>query len=140
MNKKANTSNRENEEICCPKFDPASWDGKLLKWNKKMFIQDKVFTFFYMPVNFGSVITKIMKKMEAAGAKSKSWLSLSDHTSKWNMDIYVEVDRKVPGAENVGLSGDFYSKVYEGNFADTSKWCQDFEHTMKAKGIIVKNG
>ena len=43
-----------NHELeCCPKFNPEPWDGKTLEWKDKLFIKDKVFTFFYMPVNFG---------------------------------------------------------------------------------------
>ncbi len=91
-----------------------------------------------MPVNFGSVIKKIMKRMDAVGAKLHAWVSLSDHTSKWNMDLYVAVDREVPGAENVGLSGMFFSKVYEGDFKETGKWCKDFESIVKDKGMNVK--
>jgi len=132
-----NTMNNQNQE-CCPKFDPTPWDGKILKWNNKKFIKDKVFTVFYMPVNFGSVIKRIMKKMDAAGAKSDAWISLSDHTSKWNMDLYIAVDKKVPGVENVSLSGNFFSKVYEGSFKDTGKWCKDFEKSVKNKKMDVK--
>ncbi len=47
--------NNQNQE-CCPKCDPAPWDGKVLEWDNKKFIKDTVITIFYMPVNFGSVI------------------------------------------------------------------------------------
>jgi hypothetical protein len=122
---------------CCPKFDPAPWDGKLFTWDKKKFIKDKVFTIFYIPINFGSVIRRMTAKMDAVGAKSSEWMGLSDHTSKWNMDIYVSVDREVPGAENVTLSGKFLSKVYEGDFRETGTWCKDFEAYGKAKNLKV---
>ncbi|MEI7502865.1 MAG: hydrolase, partial [Paludibacter sp.] len=60
---------------------------------------------------------------------------LSDHTSAWNMDLYLAVDKEIPGTENVKLSGTFYSKVYEGPFKETDKWVKDFERTTKEKGI-----
>ena len=41
---------------CCPKFDPAPWDGKVFEWKDKKFIKDHVSTIFYMPLNFGGVI------------------------------------------------------------------------------------
>ena len=65
-------------------------------------------------------------------------LCLSDHTSKWNMDVYFAVDRKIPGAKNATLSGTFYSKVYEGPFKDTGRWCKDYEDLVKAKGLNIK--
>jgi len=73
------------KQICCPRFDPAPWDGKTLEWKDKKFIQDKVFTLFHMPVNFGTVVKRMMAKIEKAGAKTPDGMGLSDHTSLWNM-------------------------------------------------------
>lgn len=126
------------EKICCPKFDPALWDGKVIEWNNKKFIKGKVFTLFYMPINFGSVITRMMKKVEAAGSQVPEYLCLSDHTSKWNMDIYLAVDKEIPDAENVTLGGKFLSKVYEGPFKDTEKWCEDFKNYAKSQNAEIK--
>ncbi len=111
----------KNQE-CCPKFDPTPWDGKIIQWSNKKFIKDKVFTLFYMPINFGAVITKLNEKVKKSNASTPNWLCLSDHTSKWNMDIYLEVDKEIQDAENITLSGKFISKVYEGNFKETKKW------------------
>jgi hypothetical protein len=127
----------QNEE-CCPKFDPAPWDGKVLEWENKKFIKGKVFTLFFMPVNFGSVIVKLMAKVKDAGAGTPENLCLSDHTSKWNMDLYLAVDKEIPGAENATLSGRFFSKVYEGDFKETGKWCRDFENIAKEKGMKIE--
>lgn len=120
---------------CCPKFDPTLWDDKVFEWDNKKFIKDKVFTLFFVPINFGSVITRMMTKIDRAGAKAEDWMGLSDHTSKWNMDLYVAVDREISDAENVTLSGKFFSKVYEGNFKDTGKWRKDFADCVKSKNM-----
>jgi hypothetical protein len=56
----------------------------------------------------------------------------------WNMDLYLAVDREIPGAENVTLTGKFLSKVYEGAFKDTGKWCKDFADFAKNKGKEIK--
>ena len=91
-----------------------------------------------MPLNFGSVMKRMDKKVRAANANVPEWLCLADHTSKWNMDVYLAVDKTVANAENTTLSGNFYSKVYEGNFKDTGNWHKDFENTLKTKGINNK--
>jgi hypothetical protein len=127
-----------SDAVCCPKFDPQPWDDKLFEWNNKKFIKDSVFTLFYMPVNFGKVMRRLDRKVREAGAEMMDSLSLSDHTSKWNMDIYLAVDREVPGAANTTLSGKFYGKVYEGPFRDTGKWSKDFEAIAKSKGYGIK--
>lgn len=126
------------KETCCPKFDPTPWNEKDFEWNNKRFIKGKVFTLFYMPMNFGTVIKRMMRKIQNAGAKTPDWMGLSDHTSKWNMDLYVAVDREIPGAENTTLSGRFVSKVYEGPYKDTGKWCKDFEDFVKNKNLDIK--
>lgn len=123
---------------CCPKFKPEPWDGKIVEWSNKKFIKDKVFTLFYMPINFGQVITRLTKKVDAAGVEVPEYLCLSDHTSKWNMDLYLAVDKEVAGAENVTLSGRFLSKVYEGDFKETGNWMKDFASYAKGEGFEVK--
>lgn len=87
-----------------------------------------------MPVNFGAVMTRMQKKVEAVGAEMPDYLCLSDHTSMWKMDTYLAVNKEVPGAENVGLSGKYFSKVYEGDFSKTGEWMKDFETQLKTKG------
>ncbi len=126
------------EEECCPKFNPKKWENKIFNWKNKRFIKDKVLTFFYIPLNFGRVITRMMKKVELANAKCKDWLMLSDHTSKWNMDIYLAVNKKIPGVKNTTLSGKFLTKVYEGDFKETGKWCKEFEAYVKRKKLVVE--
>jgi hypothetical protein len=130
------TQSQEQYE-CCPPFDPTPWDGKLFEWENKMFIRDKVFTLFYFPINFGKVIIRLMTKMQAAGAESPGWLCLSDHKSRWRMDLYLAVDKNVPEAENVSLSGKFLCKTYEGPYKDTAKWCADFKTFAMKKGFSI---
>lgn len=119
---------------CCPPFDPKPWDGKTFEWNNKKFIEDKVCTVFHIPLNFGKVVTRMNAQIEKAGATSPDYMTLSDHTSSWNMNVYMAVDKEVPNADNVTLSGKFLSKVYEGPFRDTGKWCKDFENYAKEQG------
>jgi hypothetical protein len=131
-------SQTDSNSICCPEFDPIPWDGKTFDWNNKQFIKDKVFTLFYMPMNLGSVMKRFDRKVTAAGAIVPDWLCLSDHTSKWNMDLYLAVDKDIPNAESTTITGKFFSKVYEGPFRNTGKWMIDYENLAKSKGLIIK--
>lgn len=124
-------------EICCPPFDPAPWDGAAFEWKERLFVKARVFTLFYMPLNFGRVMRRLDKRIRGAGGTISDNLCLSDHTSKWNMDLYVAVDKEIPGVENVSLSGRFLSKVYEGPYKDTGKWCEDFGRYAKEKGADI---
>jgi hypothetical protein len=127
----------ENIE-CCPKFDPTPWDDTTHTWDGKRFINDRVRTFFFMPLNFGAVMRRVMKILQDTGTSIPENVCLSDHTSRWNMDIYVAVDKEVAGAQNTTLSGTFFSKVYEGDFKNTGAWCKDFEANVKARGLDIR--
>jgi hypothetical protein len=131
-------SNNEKEPECCPPFDHALWDDKLFDWDNKRFIKDRVRTLFYMPLNFGKAMKRIISKAEQEGAIMPDWLCLSDHTSQWNMDLHLAVDKEIPGAENTVMSGKFFSKVYEGPFKDTGKWSREFKEIAKTKGFEIK--
>ncbi len=126
------------EQECCPKIEPSQWDDKTLEWQNKRFVRASVRTLFFMPMNFGGVMRKLDKKVREAGANIQDNLCLADHTSKWNMDLYLAVDKAIPGAENTQISGKFYSKIYEGPFSDTGKWCKEYERIVKNKGMDIK--
>jgi hypothetical protein len=130
--------NRPSTHECCPEFNPAPWDDKAFEWHDKRFIKGHVCTLFYMPIGFGKVIVRLMGLAEKAGAKHPDDICLSDHTSKWNMDLYLAVDKEVPGAENATLNGNYISKVYEGAFKNTGKWCEDFKTFVSQKGYSIK--
>ncbi len=132
------TTQNKNDSTCCPKFDPLPWDDKTFEWTDKKFIRESVFTFFYIPMNFSHVMKKLNEQVTKAGAEIPDWLCLSDHTSRWNMDLYLAVDRVIAGAENLTLTGTFYCKVYEGPFKDTEKWIKEFEAIVKSKGYKQK--
>ncbi len=91
-----------------------------------------------MPLNFGSVITRLMSAIDKSGAHSPKSMCLSDHISKWKMNIYIDVDKKVPGQKNIILSGKYLFKVYEGNFKDTGLWMADFQKTLDKKSVKAK--
>ena len=54
------------------------------------------------------------------------------------MNLYLAVDKEVTDAENMTLTGKYFSKVYEGPFRDTKKWHEDFVKSLKEKGLQWK--
>lgn len=126
------------EEECCPEFDPEPWDGKVLEWENKRFVKSRIFTLFYIPVNFAGVMKRLDGNVKKAGARMPDRLCLFDHTSKWNMDVYLAVDREIPDTENTTLSGRFLSRVYEGPYKDTKKWCADFSQYAMEQGLEIR--
>jgi hypothetical protein len=37
-----NTSSDVNDTGCCPKFDPTPWHEKIIEWDNKLFVKDRV--------------------------------------------------------------------------------------------------
>ena len=130
-------TNKTNDE-CCPKLDPAIWNKKEFEWKDKKFIKDSVFTLFYMPLNFGAVMTRSIKKISDAGGKLIDGLILSEHVSMWKMNVYLAVDKKIPYAENTTISGKFVSKVYEGEYKETGNWMKDFENYIRSRKLSIE--
>lgn len=130
------TSSNEPTQ-CCPPFLPDPWHDHTFDWSNKPFIRASVCTLFYMPLNFGGAIKRLTAITGKAGAATPDWLCLADHTSKWNMDLYLAVDKPVAGADNHSLSGRFYSRVYDGPFKDIGKWTDDFKKQALQKGLNI---
>jgi len=126
-----------NSAGCCPPFDPSPWQNRLVEWNNRRFVRDRVFCLFYMPITFGRVIRRLDAAIRNAHATILDNMGLSDHTSKWNMDLYLAVDREIPGLNNLTLSGRFFCNVYDGPFSQTAQWCKEFSAAAAAAGHTV---
>jgi hypothetical protein len=58
-------SEKDNAE-CCPRFNPDPWDKKIITWEKKLFLQDRVISLFHIPLNYGAVRVRTDKAIRAA--------------------------------------------------------------------------
>jgi hypothetical protein len=130
--------NAQNETGCCPRFDPGLWDGKEVTWNDKLFVKDHVTKLFHIPLNFGQVITRNIKKIDSQKAREAPPLVLSDEISPCGSDMYISVTKEIPEATMDRISGTFLTKVYEGPYRNVKNWCQDMAGHVKAKGRELK--
>jgi hypothetical protein len=76
---------------CCPPFDPKSWDEQTVEWKNKLFVKDTVRCLFHIPLNFGRVMVRNMKRIESAGVKDPEVIVLSDECSPWKSIVYISV-------------------------------------------------
>jgi len=128
-----------SETGCCPRFVPEPWNEKELRWDNKLFLKDRVRCLFYMPLNFGPVMVRNMTRIGEANAFTpEPPLVLSDHASRWSMDLYIEVTKEVPNAEHARLSGSFLAKVFEGPYKNTRQWCRQMAEWVQSKGQTIK--
>jgi hypothetical protein len=123
---------------CCPPFDPGPWDGKEIVWEGRRFVKDRVTSLFHIPLNFGAVMKRTMRAIEAAGAKPQIPVILSDENSPWGADVYVEVTRDVPGATMATISGTFLSKVFEGPYRNMRNWIEEMKAFVQGRGKTLR--
>ena len=129
---------KESPTGCCKKFDPAPWDEKEIVFKDRLFLKDRVSGVFHIPLNFGQVMTRNMEKIQRAGALTEEPLILSDENSMWGSDIYIAVKKEVPAAKMVVISGNFLTKVFEGEYKEIGKWIKQMEDFVRSKGKVSK--
>ena len=122
------------KDECCPKFDPQPWDGTTHTWENKRFVKDRVTSFFHIPLNFAAIMKRNVAAIEAVGARSESMVVLSDETSLWGSDVYIEVSKDVPGRTMATISGTFVSKVFEGPYKHMRNWIAEMKTFVAAQG------
>ncbi len=130
---------KDGETTCCQKFDPKKWDKKRVTWKGKLFVKDKVFSFFHIPLNLGSVVKKNMKKIDEANASLKETLILSDEQSLFHNNIYISTRRAIPGVLDVKVNGTFLTRVFEGPFRNMKKWIREMEEYVKLEKQELKH-
>lgn len=128
----------QSETGCCPRFDPEPWDKKEIQFKDRLFLKDHVRSFLHIPLNFGKVITKNMERIMKADALAKEPLMLSDENSLWGSDVYIAVDREIPGAHMEKMSGTFLSKVFEGPYKNAGNWAKEMKEYVSSNGKNLK--
>lgn len=125
-------------ERCCPPFDPKPWDGTEHVWTDRLFVKDRIRSFFHVPLNFRGVMVRNMARIEAAGASAAENLVLTDENSLWGADVYIAVAKDVPGAAMARLSGRYLSRVFEGPYQDAGRWATEMPAWVRARGKAMK--
>lgn len=122
---------------CLDALDMPKWDNKVHEWHDKLFIKDSVRQIFHIPINIGSVISRMSDKVEAARAMvpDKEFLILAYDPSPWKSELYMTVSKEVPGAEMAKLSGTFVSKIFDGPYNAIPKWIPEIDSLVKQKGF-----
>ena len=127
---------------CCPKFDTTPWDEKTFKWQDKLFIVDSIPEFMHMP--WPPSINKLMTKMwdqaqkAEAAPNEQDFLCLAYDPSPWKCEYYLAVTKEVPGANNVKLSGEFFTKVFDGQYNEVPKWIKEMDELIANQKRIVE--
>ena len=122
------------ETHCCPRLDVEAWEGQELHFKEKPFIRASTLSLFHIPLNMGSTFSKTMDAIKHAGAEDDEFAVLSHDRSAWRGEHLFSVKREVPGEDNVKLTGDYLTHVFEGPYSEASEWCKEMEEFVDRKG------
>ena len=131
--------NNNEENICCPPFNPEPWEEKTNRWENKLFIKNSIPQIFHMP--FPSAVEKMIQKLwekaeEANAAPDmKDFLLLTYDLSPWRSEFYMAVTKPVTDAETVTLSGTFVTKVFDGPYNHVPKWIKEMDTFLAQKNL-----
>jgi hypothetical protein len=123
---------------CCPKFDTTLWDGKTSVWKDKPFIKESIPVLFHIPwpPMIGRLMTRMATKLMLVNAMPEwnDFLAMANDPSPWRSEWYMTTTKPVPDAENVTLSGTFFSKVFDGPYNRVPKWIKEMDALLAAQG------
>ena len=124
---------------CCPRFDPKGWDGLKLRFDNKLFVRALTRSLLHVPLNMGTVFTRVQSHIEDAGAQDPDrYLVLSCDLSATEAEHYFAVTKDVPGETMTTLSGDFLTRVFEGSYGHAKEWVHEMEVAAEAAGKAGK--
>ena len=139
--------NQNDSSVCCPLFKPEKWDKKSFTWTDMKFIKETIPEFFHIPSP--NAIDKKITKMWSSIEKTDAMLENKDDTlilfhdpTPFRGEIFIAVSKEVPNENNVVLSGNFVSRVYDGGYNDISRFIKDMnsylaESQKKAKDFYI---
>lgn len=124
-----------NTTGCCPRFNPEGWDRQHLSLRDLPVVRATTRSAMHVPLNMGRVFTRVNRAIEAAGGYEPGrMLVLSRDTSPWAAEHLFVVGRPVVGEEMATLSGEFETRVFEGDYREARKWHDELAELSRARG------
>ncbi|MEO1204710.1 MAG: hydrolase [Pseudomonadota bacterium] len=128
----------DNPTGCCPKFQPEVWDGQTLHFENKRFVRVKTRSVDHVPMDIDPVFQHTFKEIQKAHADDPDdVIVLSRDVSDVEGEHFFAVSKDVPNLENVRLSGDYVTRVFEGPYENAPLWEQDFKAFLKQQNHAV---
>ena len=135
-----NTYTDKNETGCCPVPNINEWERRELVFENERFVRMYTRSFFYVPLNMGSIMKKLFALVEKSGAAlpTEQSMILSRDISMWRAEQLYRVAKPIDGVDNVTLNGTFLTLTFEGPYSQAGKWYKNMQEYAAEKGKIAK--
>jgi hypothetical protein len=108
-----------NTTGCCTKFNSDGWDGRNLHFQDKRMVRAMTMSAFHLPLNMGPVFARVPRHIERSDAfDPDDHVVLSRAISPWTGETLLSVRKPVEQEKMTTLSGDFFTKVFEGRYRE----------------------
>ena len=131
-----NTYTDKNETGCCPVPNINEWDKREFVFENEHFIRMYTKSFFYIPLNMGTIMKKLFALVEKSGVAlpTEQSMILSRDVSMWRAEQLYRVAQPIEGADNVTLDGTFLTLTFEGSYSQAGKWYKNMQEYAAEKG------
>ncbi|MDE2181850.1 MAG: hypothetical protein KGJ78_02385 [Alphaproteobacteria bacterium] len=119
---------------CCPRFEPNGWDDQEFHFRDKAFVHTRTHSAFHIPLDVGSMFKRTWRAIRDAHADGNEFIVMSDESAMWHGEHYFSVEHDVPGAENIKLTGDFLTHVFEGPYSKAPEWAREMKQIVAYRG------
>ena len=100
-------THENNNQECCPEFNPEKWNEQTHYWDNKQFIKESIPTLFHIPFPpmIGKKITKMWKMAEESktAPPKEDILVLFTDPTPFRSELYMSVTGEISGAELIVL-------------------------------------
>lgn len=125
----------DNVTGCCPVFHPEKYDNCVYDLSDYHFIKSSTLSFMYIRLNMDKVFTQALKAISDSNqAYTDRYLILSKDLNPFKCNHYFLVNGNGAGFTRERIEGNYFTKVYDGDFKNISKWNKDFESLIKKQG------
>lgn len=129
-----------NTTGCCPRFNPEGWDDQELHFDNKKFVRAVTRCAMHMPLDMGSVFTRVQQHVQDADAYSPDdFIVLSQDLSPWKAEHLFSIRHDVEDEEITTLSGEYLTKVFEGPYRQAREWFGEMQNLARSRGAEPKN-
>ncbi len=119
---------------CCRRLGPGAWDRRFWSWDDKPFYRATYLTFFNIPLNLDSVVEKAVEEIGSHNLWTEPMIYLGRDETAFHSSVLISVSRFTDQLPIETLSGRYYSRLFQGPYADSGKYVRETKTDLREQG------
>lgn len=123
------------DDACvCPTLAPALWEGTRHAWKDRPFWVEPYRAIAHIPLGIGKKLERLLPDLKARGLLAEPVQVLFRNDRFFGGELWIALSREEPGAAAGKISGEFFSKYFEGHYRDAGVWYRKTAEACQAAG------